>query len=420
MKANNRMLFRIALRNVARHKRRTAITAIVLTVGIGVFIMFQSLLAGMDRVTIDTAIDYDSGSISLRSKDYEAHATSQPLEYGLQDSESIMAGLGVLLPAGSTWTPRTRFYVQVSNWTDETPALAFVVRPDTDEKVFKTAQKVEGGGWGVATEAVIGTDLARDLNVKLGDSIVITAALPNGSLNAIELTVGGIADLPLFSLSQQAIYMTAQDAEALIGAPAPVTEIDIRIPPASRLDALVAEADEAASRIEKGDSGIAAVSIGEAMRDYLAMRNMKSKFAYIVIVIVLLISSVGIFNTILMSMYSRIREIGVLAAYGLEPRQIKRLFSLEGMIIGIIGSVGGILLGAVFVWWLTSQGLSFGGMFGSLDLGNLPKDLFIRGEWNPATFAQGFLFGVLVSWLASLMPARKASGIEVTEALRFV
>jgi len=134
----------------------------------------------------------------------------------------------------------------------------------------------------------------------------------------------------------------------------------------------------------------------------------------------LLISAVGIFNTILMSMYSRIREIGVLAAYGLEPGQIKRLFSLEGMLIGVIGSAGGILLGAVFVWWLTSHGIAFGGMFGNLDLGNLPKNLLIKGEWNPLTFIQGFSFGVLVSWLASVMPARKASHIEVTEALRFV
>jgi putative ABC transport system permease protein len=414
------MLFQIALRNVARHHRRTAITAIVLMVGIGVFIMFQSLLAGMDRVTIDTAIDYDNGSIRVRSKDYEAHATSQPLEYGIQNAGGIMAGLGALLPAGSTWTPRTRFYAQVSNWRDETPALAFVIQPDTDQAVFKTAEEVVGGGWGGATKAVIGADLARDLRVGEGDSIVVTAVLPNGSLNAIELEVGGIADLPLSSLSQQAIYMTAQDAETLVGAPLPVTEIDIRIPPASRLDGLVAQADAAASRIEEGHGDLAAVSIGEAMRDYLAMRNMKSKFAYIIIVIVLLISSVGIFNTILMSMYSRIREIGVLAAYGLEPAQIKRLFSLEGVCIGVIGSLGGVLLGAVFVWWLVGHGISFGGMFGGLDLGNLPKDLFIRGEWNPATFIQGFIFGVLVSWLASLMPARKASSIEVTEALRFV
>jgi putative ABC transport system permease protein len=419
MKAKNSMLFRIALRNVARHKRRTAITAIVLTVGIGVFIMVQSLLAGMDRVTIDASIDYDSGSISLRSKDYEAHATGQPLECGIQKPDSIMASLGALLPVGSTWTPRTRFYVQVSNWTDETPALATAVWPDTDKKVFKTAEKVKGD-WGAPGKVVLGASLAKDLGLQKGDSVVVTAVLPDGTLNAVELEVGGVADLPLYSLSAQAVYVTMGDAEALVGAPLPVTEIDIRLPRQATLDALIGQAEGVAARLEANYRELAALSIGRAMGDYLAMRNMKSKFAYIIIVIVLLISSVGIFNTILMSMYSRIREIGVLAAYGFEPRQIKRLFSLEGMIIGIIGSAGGVLLGALFVWWLTSHGLSFGGMFGNLDLGNLPKDLFIRGEWSPTTFVQGFFFGVLVSWLASLVPARRASSIEVTEALRFV
>jgi len=226
--------------------------------------------------------------------------------------------------------------------------------------------------------------------------------------------------LPLSSLSQQAIYMTWRDAERLVGAPLPVTEIDIRLPAVAKLDSIIANADAVATKIEASDSGIAAVSIGKAMGDYLAMRNMKSKFAYILVVIVLLISSVGIFNTILMSMYSRIREIGVLAAYGLEPKQIQHLFSLEGIMIGVIGSVGGLILGAIFVWWLTAYGISFSGMFGNLDLGSLPKYLTLKGEWNAATFAQGFFFGVLVSWFASLMPARKASRIEVTEALRFV
>lgn len=420
MKANSRVLFQIALRNVERHRRRSLITAIVLTVGIAVFIMFQSMLAGMDRVTIDASIDYDTGSISVRSKDYDAHATSQPLEFGLPHPDQTMAGLAPLLPSGSALTPRTRFYAQVSNWTDETSALATAVDPATDSGVFKTAGKVMGDGWGAPGKTVLGADLAKDLGLKTGDSVVVTAALPDGTLNAVELEVGGIADLPLYSLSGQAIYLTMGDAEALIGAPLPVTEIDIRLPYAVRLDALIAQAEDVAARIEASDGDLAALSIGKAMGDYLAMRNMKSKFAYIIIVIVLLISSVGIFNTILMSMYSRIREIGVLAAYGLEPRQIKRLFSLEGMMIGVIGSIGGMILGALFVWWLVGHGISFAGMFKGIDLGNLPANLTIRGEWNPVTFVQGFIFGVLVSWLASVMPARKASNIEVTEALRFV
>ncbi|HCX95943.1 MAG TPA: hypothetical protein DHU26_02940, partial [Spirochaetaceae bacterium] len=268
MKASSSVLFRIAARNVLRHRRRTLITAIVLTVGIAVFIMFQSLLAGMDRVTIDTAIDYDSGSISLRSPG------SDPLfkNIAIKEPKAIKDRLPALLPKGSTWTQRTRFYVQVSNWIDETPALAFAVEPEKDKEVFKTSSTVQSGAWVSPAKAVIGLDLAKDLGVRIGDLIAVTAILPDGSLNAIELEVGGIADLPLFSLSQQAIYLSAQDAKALVGAPLPVTEIDIRIPPASRLDTLVAQSDAAASALEKAFSGIEAMSIGEAMRDYLAMR----------------------------------------------------------------------------------------------------------------------------------------------------
>lgn len=410
----------IAWRNVLRHGRRTFITAIVLAVGIGIFIMFDSMLAGMDRITVDTGTEYENASVSIRTKEYQQHADSQPVEYALTDASAIMAALPGLLPQGSTFTPRARFHAQISNYIDDTPGLAIAVNPDTDPSVFKTSSSLISGQWVCAGKAVLGSDIARDLKVKVGDWIAISAILPDGTINAIEREVGGVADLPLFNLSSQAVYLSMTDAEALLGSPLAPTEIDIRIPPAARLDQLIAQAQAAAASIESAFSGVEALSIGESMKDYLAMRTMKSKFSSILIFIVLLIAAVGIFNTLLMSMYSRIREIGVLAAYGLEPRQIKQLFSLEGLMIGTIGSMGGLALGALFVWWLSTKGISFGWLTGNLDLGNLPKNLFIRGEWNAPAFAGAFVFGVLVSWLASLMPARKAASIEVTDALRFV
>lgn len=410
----------IAWRNVLRHGKRTLITAIVLTVGIGIFILFDSMLAGMDRITIDTGIEYENASVSIRTKEYQQHANSQPLEYALADPEAIMKKLPDLLPPGSTFTPRSRFYTQVSNYTDDTPGIAIAVDPQKDPSVFRTSSSIVSGEWVSPGKAVLGSDMARDLRVKVGDWVAISAILPDSTINAIEIEVGGIADLPLFGLSSQAVYLSLADAEALAGSPLPLTEIDILIPPAGKLDRLVAQAETAAASIESAFAGIEALSIGEAMKDYLAMRTMKSKFSYVVIFIVLLIAAVGIFNTLLMSMYSRIREIGVLAAYGLEPGQIKRLFSLEGLMIGAIGSLGGLALGALFVWWLNTKGISFEGIIGNLDLGSLPKNLYIRGEWNAPAFAGGFIFGVLVSWLASLMPARKAASIEVTDALRFV
>ncbi|MCX8013929.1 MAG: hypothetical protein N3A02_06530, partial [Rectinema sp.] len=165
----------IAWRNVRRHGKRTLITAIVLTVGIGIFIMFDSMLAGMDRITIDTGIDYDNASVSIRTKEYQEHADSQPLEYALGNISLIMEKLLALLPPGSTFTPRSRFYAQVSNYIDETPCLAIAVDPQRDASVFKTASSLTAGEWVSESKAVLGSDIARDLRVHVGDWIALSA-----------------------------------------------------------------------------------------------------------------------------------------------------------------------------------------------------------------------------------------------------
>jgi len=130
---------------------------------------------------------------------------------------------------------------------------------------------------------------------------------------------------------------------------------------------------------------------------------------------VLVISAVGIVNTILMSVYSRIREIGVLRAYGMTPRDIRRLFTLEGLALGLAGSCLGVALGAILDVLLIAGGIDMA----AFAMGSLPISGVLRGEWNPKTMLIGFIFGVVVSLIAARIPARRAGRLEPTAALRF-
>jgi putative ABC transport system permease protein len=135
------------------------------------------------------------------------------------------------------------------------------------------------------------------------------------------------------------------------------------------------------------------------------------------VIIVLMIAAVGIVNTILMSVFSRVREIGVLRAYGMTARDIKRLFTLEGLALGLAGSTLGVALGAALDLLLVVRGVSMGSL--SQSLGSLPISGVLHGEWNPKTMIIGFLFGVVVSLIAARIPARRASRLQPTDALRF-
>jgi ABC-type lipoprotein release transport system permease subunit len=113
--------------------------------------------------------------------------------------------------------------------------------------------------------------------------------------------------------------------------------------------------------------------------------------------------------------YSRIREIGVLRAYGMVPKDIAVLFTLEGLILGTFGSILGVVLGAFLDLLVITRGISLTGFSQTVTwLAGV-----LHGEWNPMTMGVGLVFGVLVSLAASLIPARSAARLQPTDAFRF-
>jgi ABC-type lipoprotein release transport system permease subunit len=430
------MLASIAARNLARHGKRTLITSLVLTVGIGMFIFFDSLLAGMDRMTIDSMVSYGDASLTLMTSAYEKESRALPIgpSYGLDSPQKIVASVKGLLPRAKAAAPRTSFAAFASNRIDSVPVMGTAVDPEADAKVFGIADGVVAGTWfgkagsaggqtgagGSANQAVLGAKLAADLGLAVGDWFVIEARTTGDFLNADEFVVAGLVDVPAQEITQSGLFLGYPDARSLLGEDLPVTSVAVALPAAPSLDAQLSEAAAASATLEKALPGIRALPIGERAKDYLAMRNMKAKYSTLIILIVLLIAGVGIVNTILMSVYSRIKEIGVLRAYGMTSSRIRRLFSLEGLFLGLLGSAGGVLLGCIGVWASATWGIRIDKMMGGLDLGVIPLGGAIRGEWHPAVIAAGFAFGVLASWISARIPAAKAGKLEVTEALRFV
>jgi len=150
-------LFKIAARNVLRNKRRTAITGIVMMFGIGLFIYADSILKGMDRMTIDNMVQYTDSFLKIRTPEYVSNIQGNPLDYGIPDPEAVIktllsSDLGIKAAA-----PRTRFVARLSNYTDEIPVIATAVDPRRDGTVLKLADKVSQGVWLEMVNLVIPT-----------------------------------------------------------------------------------------------------------------------------------------------------------------------------------------------------------------------------------------------------------------------
>ena len=416
-------LLKIAARNVLRNKRRTVITGIVMMVGIGLYILADSMLMGMDRMTIDNMVKYTESFLKIRTPEYVANLQGNPLDYGIPAPEGVIRRALAADPTIRAAAPRTRFVARLSNYEDEIPVLATAVDPGRDGAVLALAENVTQGIWLDKAEpksVVVGADLAEELGLGLGDYVLISASTTYENVNADEYRIAGLINSPNPELNKGSLFMTYADADEFLGLNGLVTEIVAAASRYPSLDALLNASDESARILAKALPNLQIDPIRNLAQDYLAMRAMKGKFSSMIILVMLLIAGVGIVNTILMSVYSRIREIGVLRAYGLTRKEIRRLFTLEGLIVGAVGSLAGVLLGVALVWLIATQGISFDQMIGNVDMGSIPIAGRMYGEWNLTTILSGFLFGLIVAFLSARIPAKRASKMQVTDALRFI
>jgi ABC-type lipoprotein release transport system permease subunit len=217
------------------------------------------------------------------------------------------------------------------------------------------------------------------------------------------------------------VFISWPDGDRLLGLDGLVTEIDVQMEwkPGAPFAELSARSDVLSKELAAAYPSLSFDPVSEQARSFLALIGSKSKFSGIIILIVLAIALVGIVNTVLMSVYERIREVGVMRAMGFQGKEVRRMFFLEGTIIGLLGSAAGVLLGGALVWLLVQRGMDMNAFGLDISSFNMPVSPVIHGVWKPQSFIQILVIGTLSAMLAALLPARKAAKIVVTRALRF-
>ncbi|TCW60717.1 FtsX-like permease family protein [Treponema sp. J25] len=413
------MLWKIAWRNVWRHGKRTALTIVTMTFGLGLFIWMDSMLKGMDRVGLENIINLTDSSLKITTRQYEEEG-GYSLDYGIDRLQEVESALKED-PRVLAVTTRTRALGQLSNGRDATPVLITVIDPEKDRRVYTLGEYIEGSWFpqDVAAPIIVGKALATELGVGLGDWITLAGRTRWEAHNARDFQIVGLLHAPEPSLNKGTVFIPFSVGEDFLELEGLRTEISVRMEKRTNLAWAMADSDELARKIEERFPELRAKSFGEVGRAFLELSKAKSKGASIIILVVLLIGGLGIANTILMSVFSRIKEIGVLRAFGLNPRQIRRLFMIEGAIIGLVGSASGLLFGLLLDLQLIVYGFPLDAMMGNIDMG-LPLSGNLYGEWNPDAFVVALSLGFLLAIMASWGPAKRASKMEVTDALRFV
>ncbi len=416
-------LIAIAFRNLMRHKRRTILTGIIISVGLWLYIFMDSVMAGLDRGSIDNMINLTTSAIKIHTEKYDDEKESFPLKYGLQNVDELTLWLKNDNRVSAV-APRTQFIGELSNYEESIPVIGSVVDPVSDKEVFTLTEYLDGNYFSSEStrEIILGKELAKDLNVTHGDFITLYALTKYESRNADDFKIVGTFNTTDPNLNKNGVFISFTAANQFLDLENTVTEINVQLKHRINFNDLLADMKEVRASFSSQYPHLVTYTFAELGAGILELVRQKKIWGVFMTLVLLLIAAVGIVNSVLMSVYERIREVGVLRAMGFEGSEIMKMFIFEGAMIGFLGSLVGILLGIATVVVLTTYGYPLEKIYGDMyvDTSGFPMWGTIYGEWNIPLIIGSFLFGLITSILASIPPAKKAAQMEVTQAIRFI
>jgi ABC-type lipoprotein release transport system permease subunit len=153
-------------------------------------------------------------------------------------------------------------------------------------------------------------------------------------------------------------------------------------------------------------------------QEFIQLAQMKSGGSQIIIFLIIIIAVIGISNTMLMAVFERVKEIGMMRAMGMKDRSIVVTFIFEAIGVGLIGSVVGLVIGFLLTWWMVEVGMDMRSMIeGMGNIGYRTAGIF-RAAWNWGTMVNAFIMGIIIAGSVAFFPARRATRMQITDCLR--
>jgi putative ABC transport system permease protein len=404
--------FTLALRNLVRQKRRSLLMIAVVTFGFAAFALAGGFVAQSFEALREATIR-SVGHLQIVDPRAVGKAEDTTLEHGIRGAARARA-IAAQDPDVAAVLPRIDFVGLATNGTRSVPFLGVGVDPEPEAKatlapeLLVAGRYLQGdGGDGV----VLGTGLAAALDVGVGGRVTLLATTPDGSLNALDGIVTGLADVKIRELNDRYLAGGLGLVSRLLQSEDTVSKLVVFLKP---------RADEArAAQRLKATLSSAGYNVAIQRWQDLAVFYGQVRLLYVgifgfigAVLVVIVILSAAIVMT--MAVTERTREIGTLRALGTRPAGIRRLFLAEGIALALVGCVAGALLAVAVRTVLNLSGLTLPPPPG----GTTGAPLYVK--LYPLAYAAGLLAMLTTMTAAAYFPARRASRLPIVDALTHV
>ncbi len=401
-------LWVIAYRDLGRNRRRSGLTILAVTLGLAILILMSGYIAGIIDGSISDSIRLNTGHVQVRAAGYEPERASMQWQDLLENRAEILASVSeiegveaaapVLWASGFLTTADETIGVLVTG-IDPDSGFHDPVRQGLVAGEFLAADDREG--------VMIGKNLADSLGISAGSKISLLVGTSDGETDEDTFTVRGVFHTGVLTYDEGTVYMPLPKAQAITGAGDRISAVIVLTKDSETADPVAA--------VLRGQ-GHNVVTWQDMNALILVAIESGMSFYYLLYGIVILVVAVIIANTLLMSVFERTRELGILAALGMKGRQIRTMILLEAGTLAVLGIIGGIALGSFFVWYLMVNGIPIGdeiaGMVQGFAMRNVLYTKFVPAEMVGLSLAM-----LVIVLLGALYPASFAARLEPVEAL---
>jgi ABC-type lipoprotein release transport system permease subunit len=408
-----KLYLRLAWRNIWRHRRRTLIIILAMGLALALMMWYDGLVVGFNQAIYGNAIQVLGGNIQVHAEGYRAKASQTPL-LPLADDQAVVKAVSANSQVKAA-TRRINTGGLVSSREGAFGVGIIGIEPEQEQTVNLAEQHVVAGRNLTASDGdviFIGKGLAVAMGVQVGDRVTLTGRSTHEQMRRRTMTVVGIYDLGIPDIEKRTVYISLGEAQDLYGLTGQSTEVAI----------VLKQLGQEASVIAALKPGLPGYEIESWDMNYPELKSAlgtKGAVMNIFSVVILMIAGIGILNLLLMAVYERTREIGLLGALGFRPGQISLLFILEGTLIGLVGVAIGIVIGLLINGSLKRVGLDFTA-FSSVTSYTALISGRVYPSWGVDKLLMRALTVAIIATLAAVIPAREAAGHEPAQALHYV
>ena len=397
--------FKLAYRNLGRHARRTVLSGLALAMGTALLMFIAAFFQGEMRSAMESTLRLSSGHLQVRDADYDPDKLSVAWEYLVENPEQVSAQIEALDQVDVA-TPRLFASGIITAQNDSIGVQIMGIDPDSKANdpfrnlvsgEFLTADDREG--------ILIGYPLAQNLGLHVGDQFNLLVNTSDGTVDEQLFTVRGIYTTGTTAYDKGIVFLPLAKAQAFSGAGDHASMIFVLLKDCEQAEAVEAAIPSANYQVKTWrELNSLLVLVNDFSNAYLTIINL----------IILGVTITVIVNTLLMSVFERTREIGILSAIGMKGRQIVAMFLAEASLLAL----GGITVGSLAGWALSAYFGKVGIYFG--DLG-LSADMLLEDRIYTYLTLESAINLIITAFvftlIASLYPARMASRMEPVEAL---